>query len=115
RGERAHLRNQEALRHAIGDLEAEIARLTVFAEAVDTAIARRQDTRGENFTMTVDQVRHDKRADAGQHVKDILEREAAGLAGQLRRAVSVGQLGGFVVTADVHRSLGATKIALSLE
>jgi hypothetical protein len=49
--------------------EAEIARLTVFADAVDTAIARRQDTRGENFTMT---------ADAGQHVKDILEREAAG-------------------------------------
>jgi hypothetical protein len=41
----------------------------VFADAVDTAIARRQDTRGENFTMT---------ADAGQHVKDILEREAAG-------------------------------------
>ena len=115
RGERAHLRNQDALRHAIGDFEAEIARLTVFADAVDTAIARRQDTRGENFTMTVDQVRHDKRADAGQHVKDILEREAAGLAGQLRRAVSIGQLGGFPVNADVHRSLGTTKIALSLE
>ena len=115
RAERAHLRNQDALRHAIGDFEAEIARLTVFADAVDTAIARRQDTRGENFTMTVDQVRHDKRADAGQHVKDILEREAAGLAGQLRRAVSIGQLGGFPVSADVHRSLGTTKIALSLE
>ena len=115
RAERAHLRNQDALRHAIGDFEAEIARLTVFADAVDTAIARRQDTRGENFTMTVDQVRHDKRADAGQHVKDILEREAAGLAGQLRRAVSLGQLGGFPVNADVHRSLGTTNITLSLE
>ena len=115
RAERAHLRNQDALRHAIGDYEAEITRLTVFADAVDTAIARRQDTRGENFTMTVDQVRHDKRADAGQHVKDILEREAAGLAGQLRRAVSIGHLGGFPVSADVHRSLGTTKITLSLE
>jgi len=115
RGERAHLRNQDALRHAIGDFEVEIVRLTVFADAVDTAIARRQDTRGENFTMTVDQVRHDKRADAGQHVKNILEREAAGLAGQLRRAVSLGQLGGFPVSADVHRSLGTTKIGLSLE
>ena len=115
RGERAHLRNQDALRHAIGDFEAEIARLTVLADAVDTAIAQRQDTHGENFTMTVDQVHHDKRADAGQHVKDILEREAAGLTGQLRRAVSIGNLGGFVVNADVHRSLGATKIALSLE
>jgi hypothetical protein len=65
--------------------------------------------------MTVDQVRHDKRADAGQHVKDVLEREAAGLAGQLRRAVSLGKLGGFPVSADVHRSLGTTKISLRLE
>ena len=87
----------------------------MFADAVDTAIARRQDTRGENFTMTVNQVRHDKRADAGQHVKDILEHEAAGLAGQLRRAVSLGQLGGFPVSADVYRSLGTTNITLSLE
>ena len=75
-----------------------IARLTVFADAVETAIARRQDTRGENFTMTVEQVRHDKRTDAGQHVKEILEREAAGLTGQLRRAVGIGQLGGFPVS-----------------
>src|SRR5205823_5639468 len=102
-------------RHAIGDYEAEIARLIVFADAVDTAIARRQDTRGENFTMTVDQVRHDKRADAGQQVKEILEREATGLAGQSRRAVNIGQLGGFPVSADVHRSLGTTNITLSLE
>jgi hypothetical protein len=115
RGERAHLRNQEALRHAIGDFEAEIDRLTVFVDAVVAAIARRQDTRGENFAMTVDQVRHDKRADAGQHVKDILTREAAGLAGQLRRAVNIGNLGGFQVTGDVHRSLGSTQIALSLK
>ena len=115
RAERAHLRNQDALRHAIGDYEAEINRLIVFADSVDTAIARRQDTRGENFTMTVDQVRHDKRADAGQHVKDILEREAARLTGQLRRAISLGNLGGFPVSADVHRSLGTTNITLSLE
>ena len=115
RAERAHLRNQDALRHAIVDFEAEVARLTVFADAVDIAIARRQDTRGEKFTMTVDQMHHDKRADAGQHVKDILEREAAGLDGQLRGAVSLGQLGGFPVNADVHRSLSTTKITVSLE
>jgi N12 class adenine-specific DNA methylase len=115
RAERAHLRNQDALRHAISDYEAEINRLTIFADAVDTAIARRQDTRGENFAMTVDQVRHDKRADAGQHVKDILERKAAGLAGQLQRIVSLGTLGGFQVNADVHRTLGTTNITLNLE
>jgi len=115
RAERAHLRNQDALCHAISDYEAEINRLTIFADAVDTAIARRQDTRGENFAMTVDQVHHDKRADAGQHIKDILEREAAGLAGQLQRIVSLGTLGGFPVTADMHRTLGTTSITLSLE
>ncbi len=114
RGERAHLRNQDALRHAIGDFEVEIVRLTVFADAVDTAIARRQDTRGENFTMTVDQVRHDKRADAGQHVKNILEREAAGLAGQLRRAVSLGQLGGFPVTQTCTARSARRKSASAL-
>ena len=115
RAERAHLRNQDALRHAITDYEAEISRLTVLADAVDTAIARRQDTRGEKFAMTVDGMHHTKRADAGQHVKDILEREASGLAGQLRRAVSIGQLGGFAVNAEVYRSLGATKVTIDLE
>ena len=106
RAERAHLRNQDALRHAISDFDAEITRLTMLAAAVDTAITRRQDTRGEKFTMTIDQMHHGKRADAGQHIKDILEREAAGLTGQVRRAVSIGQLGGFAVTgrSDTGRS-----------
>ena len=58
--------------------------------------------------MTVDETRHSKRADAGQHSKHILEREASALTGQLRRAVSIGQLGGFPVNAEVRRSLGAT-------
>jgi N12 class adenine-specific DNA methylase len=115
RAERAHLRNQEALRHTVSDFEAQIARLTVLADAVDTAMARRQDTRGEQFTMTVGQVRYSKRADAGQHVKDILEREASGLAGQLRRAVSIGHLGGFEVSAEVQRSLGTTTVTIRLE
>ena len=61
---------------------------------------RRQDTRGEKFTMTIDQMHHGKRADAGQHIKDILEREVAGLTGQVRRAVSIGRLGGFAVTGE---------------
>jgi hypothetical protein len=115
RAERAHRRNQEALRHAVSDFEAEISTLTVFADVVDTAIAQRQDTRGEKFAMTVGNMHHSKRADAGQHVKDMLEREASGLTGQLRRAVSIGHLGGFAVNAEVHRSLGATKVTIRLE
>ena len=53
RAERAHQRNQQALRHAVTDYETEISRLTVLAAAIDAAIAQRQDTRGEKFTMTV--------------------------------------------------------------
>jgi N12 class adenine-specific DNA methylase/SAM-dependent methyltransferase len=115
RAERAHRRNQEALRHAISDFDAEISRLTVLAGAVDSAIARRHDTRGEKFAMTVGQVHYSKRADAGEHVKDILGREISGLAGQLRRAVTIGHLGGFTVTAEVRRSLGATDVSVGLE
>ena len=115
RAERAHQRNQEALRHAVIDYDAEITRLTVLADAIDTAIARRQDTRGEKFAMTVGALHHSKRADAGQHLKDILEREASGMTGQLRRAVSAGHLGGFAVNAEVYRSLGATTVTIGLE
>ena len=87
RAERAHLRNQDALRYAITEYETEISRLTILADAVDTAIARRQDTRGDNFTMTIDGTHHTKRADAGQHVKHILEREAS----QAGRATAPGR------------------------
>ena len=99
RAERAHLRNQDALRYAITDYETEISRLTILADTIGTAIARRQDTRGDNFTAIIDGTHHTKRADAGQHVKHLLEREASQVAGQLRRAVSVGRLGGFAVNA----------------
>ena len=38
RAERAHHRNQDALRHTISDFDAEITRLTILAAAIDTAI-----------------------------------------------------------------------------
>jgi N12 class adenine-specific DNA methylase/SAM-dependent methyltransferase len=115
RAERAHRRNQEALHTAIADFQAEINRLTMFADAVDTAIAQRQDTRAEKFAMTVGGMHHSKRADAGQHAKDMLDREASALTGQLRRAVNIGRLGGFTVRAEVYRSLGATNVTITLE
>ena len=115
RAERAHQRNQDALRHAITDYEAEITRLTALAAAIDTAIAQRQDTRGEKFTMTVGGTQHSKRADAGQHAKDILAREAAALTGQLRRAATIGRLAGFAVNAELSRALGATNVTITLD
>ena len=115
RAERAHQRNQQALRQAVTDYETEISRLTALAAAIDTAIAQRQDTRGEKFTMTVGGTQHSKRADAGQHAKDILAREAAALTGQLRRAATIGRLAGFAVNAELSRALGATNVTITLD
>ena len=53
RAERAHHRNQDTLRRTITRLEAHIAAQTKLVDDIDAAIGRRQDTRGEAFTMTV--------------------------------------------------------------
>ena len=111
RAERAHQRNQDALRHAITDYEAEISRLTVLADAVDTAIARRQDTRGEKFTMTVDQdasrqARRRRTARQGHPRAGSSRADRAAAPGREHRAASAGSRS----TQSVHRSLGATKI-----
>jgi hypothetical protein len=65
--------------------------------------------------MTIQETRHTTRADAGQHVKHILEREAAAIAGLVRRPVSIGHLGGFPVSAEVYQSLGSTHITITLD
>jgi len=115
RAERAHHRNQDALRHAITRHERNITGLTRLAADIDAAITRRQDTRGDAFTMTIDSCRHIKRADAGQHLKALLLKEIAALDGLRSRAVHPGQLGGFPVTADIERALGATSVTLALD
>ena len=115
RAERAHRRNQDALRRALDHFEAEIARLTQLATTIDSAIKRRRDTHGDQFTMTVGGRRYDKRADAGQHLKQLAERELAALTGSLERSVSVGELGGFPVTVALDRSLGRTHVTFSLD
>ena len=115
RAERAHARDQDALRHAVTRHEQDIASLAVLTEEIDAAITRRQDTRGDTFAMTVDGQRHLKRADAGQQLKQILEQAAVSPDGQRRHTLQPGQLGGFQLTADIERSLGKTYVALALD
>ena len=115
RAERAHYRNQEALEYAIDRHQADIKSLTLRAADFDVAIARRQDTRGDAFTMTVGGHQHSKRPEAGRHLKDILEQEIAGLDGQRARVLHPGQLGGFPVVASIDRALGQTSITLILD
>jgi hypothetical protein len=115
RAERAHLRNQDALRHAITRHERDIARLVQLATDVDIAVAQRQDTRGEAFTITVDGHRHKKRAEAGQHLKTVLRQEMTGVNGLRGLTTHPGQLGGFALTATTERALGTTTVALALD
>jgi N12 class adenine-specific DNA methylase/SAM-dependent methyltransferase len=115
RAERAHLRNQDALRHAITRQEQSLTGLAQLAADIDTAIARRQDTRGEAFTMTVDGHSYSKRADAGQRLKELLRQEMTSVGGLRGATAQAGHLGGFPLTATTERALGRTTIALALD
>ena len=115
RGERSHHRNQDALRHAVTRHEQDIARLARLTHDIDAAIARRQDTRGDKFTMTVGERLHLNRVGAGQHLKELLEQELATLDGLRSRVLAPGQLGGFPLTASIDRPTDKTSITLSLD
>jgi hypothetical protein len=115
RAERAHYRNQDALEYAIRRHQADLQALTLLAADLDLAITRRQDTRGDAFTMTVGDRRHTKRPDAGRHLKELLEREIARLDGVRMRAAHPGYLGGFPLTAAAERSLGKTTVSLTFD
>ena len=72
RAERAHHRNQEALQHKVAQADQRIAALTALIGDIDIAIARRTDTRGDAFTMTMDGITYTKRADASRHLQQLV-------------------------------------------
>jgi hypothetical protein len=115
RGERSHHRNQDALHHAVTRHEQDITRLARLTRDIGAAIARRQDTRGDKFTMTVGERLHLNRAGAGQHLKELLEQELATLDGLRSGVLAPGQLGGFPLTASIDQPAGKTSITLSLD
>jgi hypothetical protein len=91
RAERAHHRTQEALRHTADRLIRSIAGLESLVSEIDTAVARRVDTRGEAFTMTVDGVQHAKRAEAGAQLKRVLVDRVAEVGPGERRTLRPGR------------------------
>ena len=115
RAERAHHRNQDALRHAVAAHEHDIEVLTRQAAEVDAAVARRQDTRGDRFAMTVGEREHRKRAEAGQHLKEVLQEEVTALSGPRERRSRAGQLGGFPLVTEVSSALGKTSVSITLD
>jgi N12 class adenine-specific DNA methylase len=115
RAERAWHRNQAALQDAIGQHEDAIDALSRKSADIDTAIARRQDTRGDAFVMTVDGQGHHKRADAGQHLKDKLTHEVTEMDGLRERAAHLGSFSGFPIVAKAERSMGKTTVTVGLD
>jgi hypothetical protein len=115
RAERAHQRNQDTLRRTITRLEQRIATQTQLASDIDTAIARRQDTRGDAFTMTIADRTYRKRIDAGLHLLHILRQETANQLGSRQRTLRTGELGGFSLTVTITRTLGQVQATPALE
>ena len=115
RAERAHHRNQDTLRRSITRLEQHIATQTRLASDIDAAIARRQDTRGEAFTMTVEGRVYRKRVDAGLHLLHLLRQEAANQLGSRQRTLRAGELGGFPLTVTISRTLGQVGVTPALD
>jgi hypothetical protein len=114
RAERAHHRNQGTLHRTIASLEQRITARTQLAQDIDTAIARRRDTRGETFTMTVEGRTFAKRTDAGQRLLTRLAEEAASQLGARERTLPAGELAGFPLAMTISKPLSETHIRLTL-
>ena len=99
---RAHLDDQHRLRRALAAAEQRSGSAGRRIGELESAIERRQDTRGDRFRMTVDRTAHTKRVDAGNHlhrlVSALIDAPSSRLEGE-----PVGQLAGFDVHAEVDR------------
>jgi N12 class adenine-specific DNA methylase len=115
RAARAHARDQDALRHTISREQDRAARLARHMADIDAAIARRQDTSADRFTMTVADHRHQRRADAGEHLLAVLRQELTRFDGRREQETQPGTLAGFPLTARLRRVLGAPTITLALD
>jgi hypothetical protein len=117
RTERAHHRNQDALQHKVAQADQRITVLTELIDDIGAAIARRTDTRGDAFTMTMNGTRYTKRTDAGRYLQQLIaQMEQALLKSSHRRLEErPGELGGFEVTVTVERVLGSMNIVTALD
>src|ERR1700722_20255456 len=108
RAERGYHRNLDTLRYKITASEQRIEALTALIAETEAAIARRVDTRGDVFTLTVGDLRYRSRKEAGQRLVRVLAEEAAAVSDVNRGPIrsGVGRLGGFEVESSVRRVLG---------
>ena len=116
RAERAHHRNQDTLCRTITRLDQRIAAQSQVASDIDAAIARRQETRGDAFTMTIgDRPLPQAHGCRSAFAKYILRREAENQLGSRQRIMHAGELGGFPLILTVSRVLGQVEAAPALD
>jgi hypothetical protein len=96
---RAHQREQHSLAQRRAAEVDHAERLDQRARQCAAALQRRVDTRGEQFAMTVDHLRHVARVDAGTHLRTVLLHDRTDRDGPVR----VGELGGFDLLAGGSR------------
>jgi len=96
-----------------------VGRLEHRAGVCESAAARRVETRGERFAMTVDGQHHRSRVEAGTHLRalviSLVERSEAS-TGAGTTTLAVGELGGLRIEADLTRyATGPADVALRVE
>jgi N12 class adenine-specific DNA methylase len=115
RASRSHYNTHAALEKQIKELHQWIAVDHRRIEALDQAIAQRQDIRGEKFRMTVAGHQLDKRPDAGRALQHALTAAAAGLGStEQRDKVPLAELGGFGITVTVWNGRDGVLVSLTV-
>ena len=118
--QRAHERNQHALRRTIATTQTHVDRAARELPAVQAAIAVRTDTRGDAFQMTVDGRHASTRAQAAQLLEHwaattLSERGTIPYGRREHPLGQVGELAGFPVDATLRKALlSVPNIELSL-
>jgi N12 class adenine-specific DNA methylase len=96
--QRAYRNNQAALKSTVENQAAWLGKLDKELAAIEVAIARHVDTRGENFAITIDGTVHTNRADAGIALVRLLD----SVGGVAR---SIGQFAGLGISGCVQYSV----------
>ncbi len=108
---RAHLDDQHRLRRALDTAESRAGSAGRRIGQLESAIERRQDTRGDRFRMTVDGVPHAKRVDAGDHLQRLVSSMVKEPSSR-PEGIPVGHLAGFDVHADVDRRFNEVSVTV---
>lgn len=117
RAERAHHRNQWQLSMTVRDMTARTDSYEREASAAAAALARRTDTRGDLFTMTVAGVTYDKRTEAAEalaaKVADVIDQWTSHRTGSYTERV--GELAGFPVKVTTWMGMETVLVSMSLD